>query len=143
MRRYALDIGRILLSLIFLGSAATKLADPAGTQAYMEAYGLPMTGVLLVAAVATELLGGLALLMGFKTKLAAFLLSGFLLSATLIFHTSLGEQQQLLHFLKNVSILGGLLLVMAEGSGPISLDQRLVPSAEGRTEGTAADPVAG
>ena len=142
MRRYALDIGRILLSLIFLGSAATKLADPAGTQAYMEAYGLPMTGVLLVAAVATELLGGLALLMGFKTKLAAFLLSGFLLSATLIFHTSLGEQQ-LLHFLKNVSILGGLLLVMAEGSGPVSLDQRLVPSAEGRTEGTAADPVAG
>jgi len=143
MRRYALDIGRILLSLIFLGSAATKLVDPAGTQAYMAAYGLPMTGVLLVAAIATELLGGLALLVGLKTRVTAFVLTGFLLSATLIFHTSLGEQQQLLHFLKNLAIMGGLLLVMGEGSGPISLDRRLVPSAEGRTEGTAANPVAG
>jgi len=143
MRRYALDIGRILLSLIFLGSAATKLADPAGTQAYMAAYGLPMTGVLLVPAIATELLGGLALLLGLKTRLAAFVLAGFLATATLIFHTSLGEQQQLFHFFKNVSILGGLLHVMSEGAGPLSLDQRLVPSTDGRMEGTAADPVAG
>lgn len=124
MSRYSLDIGRILLSLIFLGSAATKLADPAGTQAYMDAYGLPMTGVLLVAAIATELLGGLALLVGLKTRLTAFVLIGFLATATLIFHTSLGEQQQLLHFLKNLAILGGLLLVMNEGTGPLSLDQR-------------------
>lgn len=138
MRRYSLDIGRILLSLIFLGSAATKIADPAGTQAYMAAYGLPMTSLLLMAAIATELLGGLALLVGLKTRLAAFVLSGFLLSATLIFHTSLGEQQQLLHFLKNVSILGGLLLLMTEGSGPLSLDRRLVPD----TEDTPKRPMA-
>jgi putative oxidoreductase len=124
MRRYALDIGRILLSLIFLGSAATKLADPAGTQAYMAAYGLPMTGTLLVAAIVTEGLGGLALLVGLKVRLTAFLLAGFLASATLIFHTSLGEQQQLLHFLKNLAILGGLLLVMSEGTGPLSVDRR-------------------
>jgi len=137
MRRYPLDLGRILLSFIFLGSAATKLADPAGTQAYMAAYGLPMTNVLLVAAIATELLGGLALLFGLWTRRAAFVLGGFLLSATLIFHTSLGEQQQLLHFLKNLSILGGLLLVMAEGSGPLSLDQRPAPSAEEAPEAAA------
>lgn len=130
MRRYCLDIGRILLSVIFLGSAATKIADPAGTQAYMSAYGLPMTSLLLVGAIATELLGGLALLVGLKTKHTALVLSGFLLSATLIFHTRLGEQQQLLHFLKNVSILGGLLLVMAEGSGPLSLDRRGEPGVE-------------
>ncbi len=130
MKNYALDIGRILLSLVFLGSAATKIADPAGTQAYMAAYGLPMTSALLLGAIATELLGGLALLVGLKTRRVAFVLSGFLLSATLIFHTSLGEQQQLLHFLKNVSILGGLLLLVAEGSGPLSLDRRGEPAAE-------------
>ena len=130
MKNYALDIGRILLSLIFLGSAATKIADPAGTQAYMAAYGLPMTHILLLGAIATELLGGLALLVGLETQRVAFVLSGFLLSATLIFHIRLGEQQQLLHFLKNVSILGGLLLLMAEGSGPLSLDRRGEPAAE-------------
>lgn len=114
-----------LLSLVFLGSAATKIADPAGTQAYMAAYGLPMTGVLLNGAIATELLGGVALLLGFKVRWMAVVLAGFLLSATLIFHTNLGDQQQLLHFLKNLSILGGLVLVVKAGAGPYSLDRRL------------------
>ena len=130
MSRYSLDIGRILLSLIFLGSAATKIADPAGTQAYMEAFGLPMPGVLLVAAIATELLGGLALLVGLKAQWTAVVLIGFLATATLIFHTSLGEQQQLLHFLKNLAILGGLLLVMGQGTGPLSVDQRSTTAAQ-------------
>jgi len=121
MRRYSLDIGRILLSIIFLGSAATKIADPAGTQAYMAAFGLPMTGVLLAGAIATEVVGGLALLLGLKARRAALVLTGFLTVATLVFHTNLGDQQQLLHFLKNLAIIGGLVLVMAEGTGPLSL----------------------
>lgn len=124
MRRYLFDIGRILLSIIFLGSAATKIADPAGTQAYMAAYGLPMTSILLVGAIGTELIGGLALLFGLKTRMAAFVLTGFLLTATLVFHTNVGEQQQLLHFLKNVAIIGGLLTIIAEGAGHFSLDRR-------------------
>jgi len=123
MRRYSLDIGRMLISIIFLGSAATKIADPAGTQAYMAAYGLPMTGVLLFGAIATELAGGLALLLGLKARSAALALMGFLTVATLVFHTELGDQQQLLHFLKNVAVIGGLLLVIAEGTGPLSLDR--------------------
>lgn len=121
MHRYSLDIGRILLSIIFLGSAATKIADPAGTQAYMAAFGLPMTGVLLAGAIATEVIGGVALLLGLKARWAAFVLIGFLGFATLVFHTNFAEQQQLLHFLKNVAIIGGLVLVMAEGTGPLSL----------------------
>lgn len=137
MRRYSLDIGRILLSIIFLGSAATKIADPAGTQAYMAAFGLPMTGVLLVGAVATEIIGGLALLLGLKTRWAAFVLTGFLTFATLVFHTNLGDQQQLLHFLKNLAIIGGLLLVMAEGTGPLSLG-RTEASPTGREAATEA-----
>jgi len=123
MRRYSLDIGRMLISIIFLGSAATKITDPAGTQAYMAAYGLPMTGVLLFGAIATELAGGLALLLGLKARSAALALMGFLTVATLVFHTELGDQQQLLHFLKNVAVIGGLLLVIAEGTGPLSLDR--------------------
>jgi putative oxidoreductase len=134
MRRYSLDIGRILLSIIFLGSAATKIADPAGTQAYMAAFGLPMPGVLLVGAIATEVVGGLALLLGLKARRAALVLTGFLAVATLVFHTDLGDQQQLLHFLKNLAIIGGLVLVMAEGTGPLSLGRQEEPP----TRGTAA-----
>lgn len=133
MKRYTLDIGRILLSIIFLGSAATKITDPAGTQAYMAAYGLPMTGLLLVAAVVTETAGGLALLLGLKARLAAVVLTGFLAVATLVFHTNLGEQQQLLHFLKNVAIIGGLLMVIAEGTGRLSLGRSDTPVADTST----------
>jgi putative oxidoreductase len=125
MTRSTLDVGRVLLSLVFLGSAATKIADPAGTQAYMAAYGLPMTGVLLAGAIATELLGGVALFLGLKVRWVAVVLAGFLLSATLVFHTNLGDQQQLLHFLKNLSILGGLVLVVYTGAGPYSLHRHL------------------
>jgi putative oxidoreductase len=151
MKRYSLDVGRILLSIIFLGSAATKIADPAGTQAYMSAYGLPMTDLLLIGAIATEAIGGLALLLGLKARWAALVLTGFLAFATLIFHTNLGDQQQLLHFLKNVAIIGGLLLVTAEGTGPLSVDSREDPAraeegsrstgGNGREEVSSASPV--
>jgi putative oxidoreductase len=130
MKNYALDVGRILLSIIFLGSAATKIADPAGTQAYMAAYGLPLTDLLLVGAIATETVGGLALLLGLKVRLTAVVLTGFLTFATLVFHTNLGDQQQLLHFLKNVAIIGGLVTVMAEGTGSLSLDGSDAPAGQ-------------
>jgi putative oxidoreductase len=105
----------------------------------MAAYGLPMTGVLLTGAIATELLGGVALFLGLKVRWVAVVLAGFLLGATLVFHTNLGDQQQLLHFLKNLSILGGLVLVVYTGAGPYSLhrhratdtpDERAVAHAE-------------
>lgn len=117
MRDNLSGIGRTFIAILFLGSAATKLLDPSGTQAYMAAFGLPLTEVLIWAAVATELGGGLALLLGWKPRLVAFGLAGFLLTATLIFHTNFAEQQQLLHFLKNVAVLGGLLLVMTQETG--------------------------
>jgi len=138
MKHYALDVGRILLSIIFLGSAATKIADPAGTQAYMAAYGLPLTDLLLVGAIATETVGGLALLLGLKARLAGVVLTGFLTFATLVFHTNLGDQQQLLHFLKNVAIIGGLVVVMAEGTGPLSLDGEEAPAGRDRMSEQAA-----
>ena len=82
MRRSIRTTGRILLAILFLGSGATKLMDPAGTQAYMAAFGLPMTQVLFGAAVVTELGGGLALLLGWRPRLVALGLAGFLLTAT-------------------------------------------------------------
>ena len=81
-------------------------------------------GVLLPLVIALELLGGLVLMLGWHTRITAFLLAGFTLLATLIFHANIGDQTQYLFFMKNLSITGGLLMVVSHGAGPYSIDNR-------------------
>jgi putative oxidoreductase len=88
----------------------------------MESMGVP--GMLLPLVIALEIAGGLALMLGWHTRLTAFLLAGFTLLATAIFHSNLGDQTQMLFFMKNLSIAGGLLLVVSHGAGPYSIDNR-------------------
>lgn len=115
-------IGRILLSLMFISSGWSKISGYAGTQAYMEAAGVP--GILLPPVIALELLGGLAILVGWQARITAFLLAGFTLLAALLFHLDLADPVQSLLFWKNVSIAGGFLTIVALGAGPYSLDNR-------------------
>jgi putative oxidoreductase len=91
-------------------------------QGYMDSMGVP--GVLLPLVIAVEVLGGLALMLGWHTRITAFLLAGFTLLATLIFHANIGDPAQYLLFMKNLSITGGLLLVVSHGAGPWSIDNR-------------------
>jgi putative oxidoreductase len=72
--------------------------------------------------------GGLSVLLGYKARLGALLLIGFLIPATLIFHTNFSEPQQEIQFMKNLGLMGGLLMVVAFGAGPVSLDERTVSS---------------
>lgn len=123
MERFAPLLGRIFLSAIFIISSVRKILDFEGTRAYMDNAGLPMTGVLLVGAIVFELAGGLSVLLGFKARLGAILLIIFLVPTTLVFHMDFSDQGQIIHFMKNLSILGGLLLVAAFGSGPYCLDR--------------------
>jgi putative oxidoreductase len=114
--RYTLLAGRVLLSTIFILSALGKLADLGGTAAYMRAAGMPMVGFFLPMAILLELGGGLAILTGFAPRIGALALIVFIVPATLIFHafwaaSPADHQMQMIHFLKNLSILGGLLLV--------------------------------
>ena len=88
----------------------------------MSSFGVP--GALLPLVVATELLGALAIVLGWKTRIVAFLLGGFSLLSALIFHNNFGDQMQMIMFLKNVSIAGGFLLLVANGAGPLSIDRR-------------------
>ena len=125
MQRYLPLIGRILIALIFLLSAFGKITDFSGTQQYMASAGMPATGLLLVAAIAFELFGALSVLLGFRARWGAIALIVFLIPATLIFHTDFADQNQMIHFMKNLSIMGGLLFVVAHGSGAFSLDRRL------------------
>jgi putative oxidoreductase len=114
--RYLLVVsGRVLLSVIFLLSGLTKITDWDGTTQYMASKELPLIPLLLVAAIITELAGGLSVLLGWKTRWGALLLFLYLIPTTLVFHnfwalSGTEMQMQLMHFLKNLSIMGGLLL---------------------------------
>jgi putative oxidoreductase len=123
--------GRILLSVLFLLSGLGKVGAYAGTSAYMSSLGVP--GALLPLVIATEVLGALAIIVGWKTRITAFLLAGYSLLTAIIFHSSFGDQIQMIMFFKNVSIAGGFLLLVANGSGPLSIDHRRDGARHGRS----------
>lgn len=114
--------GRVLLASLFLLSGLTKLSTYGATAAYMTASGV--SSALLPIVIATEVLGSLAVIVGWHTRIAAFLLAGFTLLAGILFHNNFGDQTQLIMFLKDVSITGAFLMLMANGAGPLSLDHR-------------------
>jgi putative oxidoreductase len=116
--------GRVLLAAIFLLSGFSKLADPAGTMAYIEAVGLPLPQLALAVAIAVELLGGIALILGFKVRLVALGLAVFSVVTAFAFHAAFADPNQFIHFFKNIAMTGGLLQVAAFGAGRFGLDRR-------------------
>jgi putative oxidoreductase len=123
----ALLAGRFGLGAIFLVSGLGKLASWGGTVAYAGSKGVP--AILLASAVALEVVGGLSLLAGWKTRWGTIALLAFLVPVTLVFHgfwayQGAEAQLQTIQFLKNVSIGGGLLVVLAAGPGALSVDER-------------------
>lgn len=134
MEKTADIAGRVLLAAMFLLAGLPKIGGYAGTQAYMVSAGVP--GALLPAVIAIEVLGAVALIVGYRTRLAAFLLAGFTVLAALLFHRAPDQMQQVM-FLKNLAIAGGLLILVARGAGPWSLDARntslAAPGALGRS----------
>lgn len=114
--------GRLFLGVLFLLSGLGKITGYAATAGYMSAMGVP-TGLLPIV-IGLEVLGALLLFVGWKTRIVAFLLAGFSLLSATIFHADFADQVQLVMFLKNVSIAGGLLLVVANGAGPYSIDAK-------------------
>jgi putative oxidoreductase len=127
MTKYLSLFGRALLALIFIISGLGKLAAFNQTKDFMSASGLPFPGLLLVATIAVELIGGACILVGYKTKLSAAALAGYLVPVTLVFHAShLGDpaqaQMQIVETLKNLAIIGGLLRLAADGTGSLKFD---------------------
>jgi len=122
LSKYAELGGRVFLSALFLLSGLGKLGAYAATAGYMSAMGVP--DWLLPLVIATEIGGGLAIALGWKTRVVAFLMAGFTLISALIFHTHFADPNQMINFWKNVAIAGGFLLLVVHGAGPLSLDQR-------------------
>ena len=117
-------IGRILLAILFVLSGIGKVAAPSMTLAYIKAAGLPFAPLALAGSALVEIVGGTALILGYRTRLSAAVLAAFTVLAALTFHSNFGDQNQMIHFLKNVSIAGGLLQLMAFGGGRLSIDER-------------------
>jgi len=117
-------VGRVLIAAIFLLSGASKLAAPAGTIAYIQSAGLPLPAVAYGIAVVTELGAGVLLVLGYRIRFVAAWLAVFSLATAFGFHHNLADQNQFIHFFKNVAMTGGLLQVVAFGGGSLSIDGR-------------------
>jgi putative oxidoreductase len=119
---YAAAAGRVLLSAIFLMSGFGKLADRTGTIQYIEAAGLPLPSIAYLVALVCEIGGGLAILVGFKARIAAAIMCLFTLAAAIGFHSNFADPDMVIHFMKNVAMAGGFLMIVAFGAGPLSVD---------------------
>ena len=120
---YLILIGRVLLSIIFIQAGWGKIFSYAGTAEYMQAAGVP--GALLPLVILTELGGGLLILLGLFTRWAALALAGFCLLSGWLFHYQPGDMAQMISFMKNITIAGGLLVLAGSGPGAYALDSRL------------------
>ena len=110
----AAPTGRFFLAIMFFMSGLTKISQYATTQGYMEAMGVP--GVLLPLVILAEALGGLAIILGWKTKYVAIALAGFSVLSALLFHADFSNQAEMTNFMKNITIAGGFLMLFVHGS---------------------------
>jgi putative oxidoreductase len=122
--RYLPAIGRLLTAATFIVSGFGKIAAPAMTQAYIASAALPMPTIAYLIAIVIEVRGGLFLAIGFHTRATAAVLAAFVMATALSFHHNFADQNQLIHFLKNIAIAGGLVQVFAFGAGTFSFDNR-------------------
>jgi putative oxidoreductase len=122
MEKVSQLVARVFLGHIFLLAGLSKIGAYEGTQGYMEAMGVP--GALLPLVILLEIVGGLAIIAGWKTKWAALALAVFSVVAAAIFHHNFADQMQMILFMKNIAIAGGFLLLAVHGAGAYSMDNR-------------------
>ena len=128
--RYLPFVGRLLIGLPFAMSGLSKLGAYGATTAMIGAVGLPLPPLAFAVAVAAELGGGLLLIAGYQTRFVALALAIFSVATALSFHSNVADQNQMIHFLKNVMMAGGLLQIGAFGAGALSLDNRRAKGVE-------------
>jgi putative oxidoreductase len=125
---YVAPVGRTLLGLIFVLSGVMKFVNWEGSAGYMTAKGLPMVPVLLALAAIVEVVGGICVIIGYRTDVSAVALFLYLIPVTLVFHNFWGAQgmeaqMQMANFLKNLSIMGGLLTLAVTSPTHVSVDE--------------------
>ena len=117
-------IGRLLISLMFLMSGLNKIGNYSNTSGWMESMGVSSSFLPLV--ITLEILAAVAIIIGWKTKIAAFLLAGFCIISGIIFHSDFSNQLEIIMFMKNIAIAGGFLFLVVNGPGNFSIDYRKI-----------------
>jgi putative oxidoreductase len=125
LKALAILVGRILLVFIFLKSGIGKIENFQGTAQYMAKFGMPYTHFFLIGAIFFELVGSITVILGCFARFGSVLLLILLIPTTLIFHNIFKDPQMMVHFMKNVSMFGGILVLLAVGPGRFSLDYLL------------------
>ena len=115
-------VGRLLISLMFLMSGLNKIGNYSNTSGWMESMGVSSSFLPLV--ITLEILAAVAIIIGWKTKIAAFLLAGFCIISGIIFHSDFSNQLEIIMFMKNIAIAGGFLFLVINGPGKFSIDNR-------------------
>ena len=115
-------VARILISALFLLNGVFKISNYDGTVDWMESFGIP--GILIIPAIILELVGPILIILGYKAKFAAVLLSLFCFATAVIFHNDFSDQMQLGSFLKNIALAGGFLFIFINGTKDLSLDRK-------------------
>ena len=115
-------IARILISALFFLNGIFKINSYEGTMGWMESFGLP--GILLIPAIALEIIGPILIIIGYQTRIAAAALSLFCLATAIIFHNDFADQSQLTAFLKNIALAGGFLFLVVNGAKGFCLDKK-------------------
>jgi putative oxidoreductase len=136
--RYLPFVGRLMIGLPFAMSGLSKLGAYGATIGMIGAVGLPFPPLAFVVAVAVELGGGLLLIAGYRARFVALALALFSLAAAVAFHSNFADQNQMIHFLKNVMMAGGLLQIAAFGAGALSIDNRRKSGELGSSSAVAA-----
>jgi len=119
---YVAPAGRVLIAFMFVMSGLNKINNYGNTAGWMDAMGVP--GSLLPIVIVLEVLGGAAIMIGWQTRIAASLFAAFSVMSAAIFHADFSDQNQMILFMKNVSIAGGFLFLIVHGAGTYSMDNR-------------------
>jgi putative oxidoreductase len=119
--------GRLLISTIFIFSGLSKIPGHAAMAGFAASKGLPAADLAIWVAALVEILGGLAILLGFQARIGAWVLFLYLIPVSVVFHNfwalqGMEKMDNQIHFFKNIAIMGGLLFVAAFGAGPYSID---------------------
>jgi len=116
-------IGRIFISLVFLLSGFNKIGNYEGTIGWMESFSMP--GIFLIPAIILEVGAPILIIIGYKVKISAALLSLFCIATAVIFHNDFSNQMQFISFMKNIALAGGFLFLVVNGAKDFSLDKKL------------------
>lgn len=127
-QKYLPLVARTFIAILFIQTGIANMIEFRDTQQQIAEAGIPLSALVALCVVIFELAGGVSLILGYKAQIGAVLLLLFLVPATLTFHNPIADPTQIIDFLKNLAIIGGLLMVTAYGSGPVSLDRPVAKS---------------